>query len=304
VDVCKIPVHWQAGTSSPQEGYIDLHSGSLTDVPESHLQPLGSNLAASGGSPALKGWSVGRSYHDDQQHRWVPALPQWVSPDGAQYLYLDYDGSALHLVDVPSGADRIVVSGRRLYPLAWTAEGVYVMDYSTGNPASTYTLSVTDGRLTQLGAHLTGVVPVSRGGAWVASVANDVAAISGMNGPITNQVSRIDLGTGQAVRWYAQANATVMMLGIATDGMPLLLVSSGGTAQLAHLSGPGAVSDTQPLPNGADLFSVTDAYGSWFADHRGNVMLYQVGSGLKVVATAPSSTVYAMFGVAGGCARN
>lgn len=298
--LCRIPLSWTANLSNslPKEGFMDLTTGQVSDVPAAHLDATLPNLAKSLGPPVLIGWPTGDSYYDAPQNRWLPALGQWVSPDGASYLYMDFDASALHIVDVASGADRVLVS-KRLFPLAWTADHVYVMDYGIGLGPQTYTVSVPGGVLTKLGAKLNSVVPVSGTGAWDTDVSPTLPHISGQNGPIANRVSRVDLVSGQKVEWFSAANATVTLLGFTQSGAPLIESTTKAGTVLVRLGAPDTVAETYALAHAA-VGSATDAHGTWLLDEKGDVFIYNEGASPKLLATAPSAL--GTFRLDGGCA--
>jgi hypothetical protein len=299
--LCRIPLSWTANLSNslPMEGFMDLTTGQVSDVPAAHLQVAGDNLAKSPGSPVLIGWPTGDSYYDAPQNRWLPALGQWVSPDGASYLYLDFDASELHIVDVASGADRVLVA-KRLFPLAWTPDRVYVMDYGIGLGPQTYSVSVPGGVLTPLGAKLNSVVPVSGTGAWDLSVSPTLPHVSGENGPISNSISRVDLVSGQKVEWFSAANATVTILGFTQSGSPLIESTTSAGTVLVRLSAPDTVAETYALAHAA-VGSATDAHGTWLLDDKGEVLIYNEGGSPNLLATAPTSL--GTFRLDGGCAR-
>ncbi|HXC79628.1 MAG TPA: hypothetical protein VNU19_21555, partial [Candidatus Acidoferrum sp.] len=250
---CRLPVTWTELTSTalPSEGFMDLATGKLTDDPAAHLQVAGSNLAKSPGSPVLIGWPTGSSYYDPAGGRWLPALGQWISPDGASYAYLNYDSSELHVVDVATGSDQVLERGKRLYPLAWTADGLYVTDAISGSPVQVYSITVPGGRLTTLGAKLSGVVPVStlpwmgpgHSGAWITDVSSTVPHTNGQNGPIANSISLIDLNTGQKAQWFSAPNAAVSVLGFTASGTPLIQSTDATGTVIVRLSGPNFVAE-------------------------------------------------------------
>lgn len=298
--LCRIPLGWTANLSNslPKQGFMDLTTGQVTDVPAAHLDATLPNLAKSLGPPVLIGWPTGDSYYDAPQDRWLPALGQWISPDGASYLYLDFDASELHIVDVASGADRVLVA-KRLFPLAWTPDHVYVMDYGIGLGSQTYSVSVPAGVLTPLGAKLNSVVPVSGTGAWVTDVSPTLPHVSGQNGPIANRVSRIDLNSGQKVEWFSAASATVIVLGFTRSGSLLIESTTSAGTVLVRLSAPDTVAETYALAHPA-VGAVTDANGTWLLDDKGEVFIYIEGASPNLLATAPASL--GTFRLDGGCA--
>jgi hypothetical protein len=306
---CRLPVGWSdmTPTALPQEGFMDLVTGKLTDVPAAHLQVAGSNLAKSPGSPTLIGWPTGSSYYDATHDRWLPALGQWISPYGQSYAYLNFDASELHVVDVATGADQVLEHGKRLYPLGWTADGLYVMDAITGAPVQVYSITVPGGKLTALGARLSSVVPIStlpwigpgHTGAWVAEVSSTLPHINGQNGPIANGVSLIDLNSGQKVQWFSAANAAVSVLGFTASGTPLIQSTNASGTSIVRLTGPGAVAESYALSHPA-VGSATDSHGTWLLDDAGEAWIYQEGAAPVLLASAPAGLIG--FQLDGGCA--
>jgi hypothetical protein len=306
---CRLPITWTSSAvgSLPMEGFMDLATGQVTDVPAAHLQVAGSNLAKSPGSPVLIGWPTGSSYYDVAHDRWLPALGAWISPDGAGYVYLNFDASELHVVDVATGADQVLEHGKRLYPLAWTFDGLLVIEAVTGAPVHVYSITVPGGRVTTLGARLTNAVPVSvlpwigpgHSGAWVAEVSSAVPHTSGQNGPIANSISLIDLNTGQKVQWFSAANAAVSLLGFTRSGTPLIQSTDSSGASIVRLTAPGLVAESYRLPH-PPVGSATDSNGTWLLDDAGEAWIFQEGAAPARLATAPASL--RAFGLAGGCA--
>jgi hypothetical protein len=306
---CRLPISWQGtGSSSlPMEGFMDLATGQLSDVPGAHLQVAGSNLAKSPGSPVLIGWPTGSSYYDAAHDRWLPALGQWIAPNGHSYAYLNFDASELHVVDVATGTDQLVERGKRLYPLGWTADGLYVMDAITGAPVQVYSITVPGGRLTALGVKLSSVVPVSalpwigpgHSGAWVAEVSSTVSHATGQNGPIANSISLIDLSTGRKVEWFSAANAAVSVLGFTASGTPVVQSTDGSRTSIVRLTGPGAVAESYPMAHPV-VGAAIDSHGTWLLDDAGEAFIYQEGAAPILLASAPGGLV--AFGLAGACA--
>lgn len=304
---CRLPISWQAPGSLPMEGFMDLATGQVTDIPSAHLQVAGSNLAKSPGPPVLTGWPTGSSYYDAAHDRWLPSLGQWISPNGDRYAYLNFDASELHVVEVATGADQVLEHGRRLYPLAWTADGLFVTDAITGAPVQVYSISVPGGRLTALGAKLSGGAPVStlpwigpgHSGAWIAEVSSTVPHMNGQNGPIANSINLVDLNTGQKVEWFSAANAAVSVLGFTASGTPLVQATNASGTSIVRLTGPGAAAESYPLAHPA-VGAATDAHGTWLLDDSGEALIYQEGAAPVQLAAAPTGLI--AFGLTGGCA--
>jgi hypothetical protein len=257
------------------QAFLDVVSGQFTGDPSGRLTAIGSDLERTGGTPALVGWPSGWPAYAAAR-RWVPALPQWISPDGTRYLYPSCGQRSMHVVDVRSAADRVVSSGSLIYPVQWTDDVVYVMDWPAGSPVTVYALSLIDGSLRPVGGRLSSVLPIHAGGAWLTEVASSVPARNGQNGPMANRLTRIDLQTGAKAAWFSAPNSYLTLLGFATDGMPQLLAHSDGGSQLIRVAAPGQVGEAYP----ADIVptAVTDRNGTWLIQPDGKVLLFRPGS--------------------------
>lgn len=182
----------------------------------------------------------------------------------------------MHVVDVRTGADGVLVSGRRLLPVRWTGEGVYLMDWPGGGDVTLYQLSLSSRDLRPLPVKLDSALPLGGGAVWRAEVAAGVPARVAQNGPAPNSIVRVDLASGQTARWYSEANSFVSLLDFATDGSPLVMAGRPGAMRLLRLTGPGQVADSHPveiLPT-----TVTDRSGTWMIATDGTVLLYRPGS--------------------------
>jgi hypothetical protein len=200
-----------------------------------------------------------------------------------------------------------VEHGKRLYPLGWTADGLYVMDAITGAPVQVYSITVPGGKLTALGARLSSVVPTStlpwigpgHSGSWVAEVSGTVPHINGQNGPIANSISLIDLNSGQKVQWFSSPNAAVSVLGFTASGTPLIQSTNASGTSIVRLTGPGAVAESYALSHPA-VGSATDSHGTWLLDDAGEAWIYQEGAAPVLLASAPPGLIG--FQLDGGCA--
>jgi hypothetical protein len=262
---------------SKPAGFLDVTTGKFTPDASARLTSIGGDLVQTAGSPALVGWPSGWPAYSATGH-WVPAPPAWVSPDGTRYLYPAYGEQTLHVVDVRTGADRVVFRGGRLLPVQWADDAVYVTDWPTGAQGPMlYDISLSDGHLRTVPVgRLPGSEPIHGGGAWQLSVDNGVPARTGQNGPMPNHLSRTDLQTGRSTDWLTLPGAYLQLIGFATDGSPLLLATSAASSQLVRVPAPGRAPETYGLP----VFptSVTDASGTWLSQPDGTILLYRPGA--------------------------
>jgi hypothetical protein len=107
VTSCQLPVAWSHGSES-HRAFVTYPGGRIDEV----------------------GQTNGDVY-DAQYQRWVQGPQELISPDGSRYTYWSYLNNpigAIHVVDVVSGADRIVYDGATNYwPIAFASDGIYVL---------------------------------------------------------------------------------------------------------------------------------------------------------------------------------
>ena len=99
-------------------GFINVPSGAYFVDPSASVNDL----------PHPAGYVL--TYYSASLERWLPAIPQAVSPDETRYVYVTSSGSSsqLHEVDVPSKADRVLWTyGEDITVLAWDKGGIFVM---------------------------------------------------------------------------------------------------------------------------------------------------------------------------------
>jgi hypothetical protein len=104
---CQVPVVWNHGSES--------HRAFVT-YPGGHLDEVGQTSG---------------DVYDAQYQRWVQGPQELISPDGSRYTYWSYLTNpigAIHVVEVVSGADRIIYDGATNYwPIAFASDGIYVL---------------------------------------------------------------------------------------------------------------------------------------------------------------------------------
>src|SRR5260370_12127525 len=107
---CRLPVRW-AAQDGFKGGFLSFPDQVLTVDPTASL------------------------FYDRAFAKWLPAMRTQVSPDGRRYAYAgetpnSYAGGTLHVVDVPTGVDTIVYSGRTTYTVVdFAAAGIYFTQY-------------------------------------------------------------------------------------------------------------------------------------------------------------------------------
>jgi hypothetical protein len=239
VPTCRLPVsrpQVQPGnpylTTGLAGGFLQLPSGQYSDDASSlaSLDPA----APSGRLPSvfmttkspilrgsnneLSGWGAELSY-DSAFGRWLPVPSPWVSPDGVRYAYADavvvtnpLPTSRVHIVDVATGADHVVIfPGSDLARVtqwlagvvAFTGQGVYLSLSGSNQGAGPDTgklwlLDPETGTVRKV-SDLSGTWLVSGGAAWTLLPTSTA-------GPATpNRLVRLDLSNGQLAEWWVDA---------------------------------------------------------------------------------------------------
>jgi len=160
---CKLPIGIGRGSS----GFVSYPEGTFAADPSSDLgrSPYRSSNATSVGG-------LGVPSYDWSARRWLPIKPALISPDGASYAYseLIYPparptpangpgpaplGSKVHLVDVGTAADRVLLESRSLWEaVAFSGGKIYLIKQCLGGcgPGSggLWTLDPSTGVLDQL----------------------------------------------------------------------------------------------------------------------------------------------------------
>ena len=263
--------------------------------------PSGSYAADPGGSIKSKGFGLA---YDRGYKRWLPVDWRHVSDDGTQYAYVTYSDtvpspgaySVIHIVNVATGADRVVTRSGQYVINDYAGIGVYLSAWIPGR----------DGPGPQIGWVLdpsTGGVRELPGGQkygyWVGSGAGwrtdynpaDPTVHQGMTGP--NRLTRVDLASGTEATWlYREGADWVQVLGFDKEGHPI--VSSGTGQAVAVLLLTDATHRSQLFSatgfmNGA----ISDSHGIWF-NNESATYLYTASSGLREVASTGGQ-------IAGGC---
>jgi hypothetical protein len=283
---CRLPIVTYRN-QTPEAGFISFPSGSYAADPAGNIKSKAYGLA-----------------YDRSYNRWLPVDWRLVSDDGAHYVYVTYSGdsptpgayTALHIVDVASGADRVVSRSGQYVPNDYVGNGVYLTAWVGGH----------DGPGPQIGWVLdpsTGGIRALSGGQnygyWIGSGAGwrtdyntaDPTVHQGMTGP--NRLIRVDLASGAEAAWFYQQGAeSVQLLGFDRAGHPIASSGVGQVVAVWLLTDAGHRS--QLFTGSLFMNSATaDSHGIWFSD-GGATYLYSAASGLQKVASTGGT-------FAGGC---
>lgn len=246
-----------------------------------------------------------------------------MSPDGRRYAYskiagnaMQNTGSAIHVVDVATGVDRIIYSGGDAFTVVdFETEGVYLTAaVPEGRPRGLWLQALSGGQPLLISRTI--VAPAVGGGAaWGVdfNAADPNPGPGGLEGPM-NRILRYDLRSGTAVPWFYYPGSNLNLMGFDPSGHPFTTAVLGPlptdapmvpTVELWLIGSSGhatrlfAVKDVPGAPSPARLGAV-DRHGVWFDAwyyaSASPIWLYAGGS-LQVVAVA---NLYNLA-VAGGC---
>jgi hypothetical protein len=194
---------------------------------------------------------------------WLPVSPNWVSPDGSWYTYVD-TGARVHAVDVATRADRLLSSSTTRVIINTANDGVYV---ATRDPkqltVSGLSLLSRDGTERQLAAN--GVwVFVDAGVAW--EVANEAGGPApqptpgrGWDSVSGSILHRMDLSTGAVTTWF---RSMFRLLTVDRSGHPIVV--AGIDSPVLVIQSPGNAIDV-----GGQTYVInarSDAHGTWFVE--------------------------------------
>ena len=251
-------------------GFLEVPSGQYSDDAHSSavLDPASPggrlpNVYMTTASPVLRGSDATLSpsgaalTYDAAFARWLPVPKASVSPDGARYAYVDaiagvpLPTSRVHIVDVQTGADHIVVfpgaglAQRTQYlagVVAFSKQGIYLSLYGSneGSGLDTGKLWLMDpdrGTIRKVSDQSSSEQGwlVTDDYAWTfASTleASPVPSDGGSIQPSANRLVRLDLKTGQLTLWWVDTDyepvsspgaATVLgVMGVDSAGSPIV----------------------------------------------------------------------------------
>jgi hypothetical protein len=282
---CRLPVVTTRNQTA-EAGFITFPGGSYA------ADPAG----------AIKSKAYGLAY-DRAYSRWLPVDWRLVSDDGAHYVYVTYSGdtpapgaySSVHVVDVATGADRVVSRNGQYVVNDYVGTSVYLSPWVGGHdgpgPQIGWVLDPATGRIRALGGKGYGYW-IGSGAGWRTDYNTaDPTVHQGMTGP--NRLIRVDLATGAEATWfYQQGSDGVQLLAFDRAGHPIVSSGTGQVDSVLLLTDASHVS--QLFSTGGFIGGpLADAHGIWFTDGSATY-LYTAGSGLRKVASTGGQ-------IAGGC---
>jgi hypothetical protein len=239
---------------------------------------------------------------DAAYSRWLPVGSKSVSPDGAAYAYAQSfsDGrtAELHLVNVASGADRVLLTGN-WYVLDFETSGIYLGSLDSPgiwvldpNAAAPRQLTKGPGPWSLFG-----------GFGWSTDLdKTDPHPRPVLGGFAPNLLVRLDLTTGVDMPWVHKPGAAISIVGADMEGRPLIEVFSD-VHETDLVTGSEATkrlflfTTQDPMTPAA-----TDSHGVWFKALSGWIWLSAGGGEITRIVQVPTAGFYGGdFNIAGPC---
>jgi hypothetical protein len=297
---CRLPIALTMNNGGKNPAFIQFPQATLTAATIPSF--VGTQLRGYG-APA----------YDQPLATWLPVPPAYVSPDGARYAYTDADWTAgiptstrVHVVDVRSGRDRVVFDKGAYDVVAFTATGVFVVHHlpQTDSSDGLWLLNPDTGTLRKLTSAGTEWFTVGADAAW----SGELVPGDTTPGKIqADRLIRLDLQTGAVTPWFYRPNQQIAVLGLDSEGRPLIEVGSETKTELWLVTAPSAATliNSGGGWGAADSLGpywpvVADSHGVWMNTTKG-IALYRPG-GRSVELLFPSQPGAASGTViSGGC---
>jgi virginiamycin B lyase len=280
---CELPV-LAMQNGKPQGDLLNVATGDLTSAPGggfdwTSTEASTARRAASGARtttpPVLNGMSPG--YFDRQAGRWLPVPgPNWVSPDGSRYLYLDYsyfDGPQVHVVDVATGRDRVLQLPSGFWGLiSFGRDGIYLHQAYEG-PGPGLTVVDPDTGVTRTLLSTGTVESVTESDAWMVSRdPADTLPPPGGIGQANNTLSSRNLATGAITTWLYRPGKDVGVMAV-VNGVVFASERTDFETTIEVVTAPNQAS-TLHLPFTFDAYPIVsqvigDSPGVWLGTADG-----------------------------------
>ncbi len=306
---CKIPL----AVDQTGSGFITLPGGSFSPDANSNLAfDNATNTFRTQASPVLHGPNFsGALSYDAALNRWLPVLATSVAPNGTQYAYAQNifppgsqgpvvpTGSAIHIVDIPSGRDRVVYRGPLLAVVGWKREGVYLTHpcfEGCGQAGGLWLLDPTTGLIQQIIAlpaanpeRVWALVWSALGGGAAWAIGADP------NNPDAqpDRLVRHDLNGGPETIWFAKPGTQMTLLGM--DGaQPVVAAQTDAVTEVWLVTGSnqGQLLSSTPAAQSDGLLHPTsmlsDSNGIWIGSTTG-VFLWANGVALEKLSSQRGS---------------
>ena len=292
---CRLPVWGAFGTATGAAGFLSFSTKTLV---RDSTAPVGSQ------------------FYDRAYSKWLPTWRDAVSPDGSRYAYAKGDSThvptmgTLHVVDVATGADHTIYSGRPMYIVVdFAAEGIYVTSADSEVPVGLLLMNPSGGQPRLISRTILRPA-LGNGAVWGVGFdpADPHPGMGGMIGP-QNEILRFDPRTGSATRWLYKPGASFEILGFdSSDNLflsdlidvntdEILEVAPDASSRVVFYDGKAQTEHSSP-----NYIAAVDRYGTWFdgtspAAGQGSSVWLATRSGLQQVATISQADL----SIAGGC---
>jgi hypothetical protein len=296
---CRLPVGLTATTGETKPAFIQFPQATLTMTTTPAFSPT-------------QLWGNGAPAYDQAMEAWLPVPPAYVSPDGTRYAYADADWSAgiptttrVHVVDVRTGHDRVALDKGAYDVVAFTANGVFLVHHLPQTDASDglWQLNPDTGALQKLTTAGTEWYTIGTDAAW----SGELVPGDRTPGKIqADRLIRLDLRTGVVAPWFYRPNQQITVLGLDSQGRPLVELGSETKTELWLATSPDAAT---LIASGGGWGSADDASLSWpvVADSHGvwsrsskGISLYRPGAG-RVELVYRGQPGAAGMVISGGC---
>ena len=315
---CRLPVSVYLGNQY-QVGFVDFPGGTLKVDSDAIV------YAGQGGGtqtlkqPVLKGGAS--AAYDAAAGRWLPTLPALVSVDGSRYAYTGPNNDQIHLVDVSTGADRVLLSGgqRLVSAMSLQPEGLLVRE--AGFPGDVGHLVVIDPATAvsrPLAAGYIGWHFAANGAVFgTDNNPDDPSPLFHFDEPggvSPDRAWRLPISGGHPTLWLYRPGRLVEVAGLDNAGRLIVVVVGMDRTEVWALTGPANGSliyqgpghqGTDPL--GLNAFEVgigiADTHGFWLGTETG-VARYSDGTGFQLVYSGQAPVTGAgpsAWGPAGSC---
>lgn len=269
---CRLPIYTEG--SVIEDSFITFPDGAISPTPV----------------------GTGGMYFDRAFSRWLPVPRREVSPDGAGYAYVDYNGTdfVLHVIAVASGKEVQIPISTQAFSgepdvLDYSADGIYLVSDFESLQAGLWLVNPSTGALRQLSTDVYPVFSAGNGVIWVQTVnpadPNPVMTASSA-GTLPDEIDRMDLKAGSKQEWLYMPGKGLSLKGLDGRGLPLIETALWGVdanARMWLVAAPDAPTSiykgelVQSLSGG-----VTDSHGVWFGSPDGIYLYTNPGYLVKV----------------------
>ena len=278
-----------------QGEFVSYPSGTVAVDPAGPFtQDPVTNAWRSNAQPNLRGSDQNRELSFDRAtKRWLPAPKAAVRSDGLAYAYVIANSSfqnEVHVVDVPSGHERVFVIAHRAGFSAvkdYSPDGIYVDGSTENSEASLWLVDPNSGSERYIGSTSGAYdLVLGSGNAWLAYNLDPNRTNVGWD-----TIDIMDLATGKRSLWFHQDGGYDIEVGFRADGTPVIYSSqsfSGGPSVVWITTTP---QNKQQIYSGPEKFTSVagDSHGLWLFSLSG-VYLYTPQQGLQKVSAAVGRT--------------